>query len=73
MVDSVLASQQLLREAIHSLPDGMRCALVLHGYLGLSGQSDYQDPEPGPPYFQGPGIESPAESARLFQRRKTIT
>jgi hypothetical protein len=30
MVDSVLASQQLLREAIHSLPDGMRCALVLH-------------------------------------------
>ena len=72
MVDSVLASQQLLREAIHSLPDGMRCALLLHGIWDYQGKAITKI-RCQALYFQGPGIESPAESARLFQRRKTIT
>jgi DNA-directed RNA polymerase specialized sigma24 family protein len=28
----------LLREAIHSLPDGMRCAFVLHDIWGYQGK-----------------------------------
>ena len=39
MVDSVLASRQFLREAIHSLPDGMRCALVLHDIWDYQGKA----------------------------------
>jgi len=53
----------LLREAIHSLPDGMRCALVLHDIWG------YQGKEITPILGQSPStFKAQASRARLKVR-----